>query len=126
MYFTRPRNPAPPASYHDPAAVVEGRGAPRFIRNPGPAIERPVDPVAVVVRSPTGFDMREPDWAVVGLRLPVAGAVQVVIAMHFGTAIAGGDGVEAMGFEGSAPMGEFVKRADFEGLCVDRVGTAQL
>src|ERR1039457_2812003 len=67
----RCRNPAPPPSGMDPAAVMEWRKAPRG----------PPAPMARAVRPPIVGDLRwNPDVAVIGLLLPLAIIVQVFVA----------------------------------------------
>ncbi len=74
------RNPTPASAHLRPAAVVEGREAPRLVVDPGPAPGVDVGPAAIAVGRPVLRNIaREPDLAVVGRLLEVAIGVEIFI-----------------------------------------------
>ena len=83
----RSGDPSPPSADGNPASVVEGRIAPRCIIDPCPSPGRNPRPVAVVIRSPAGFDVRIPDVSILRIVAPVAVFIEIVIADHVGRKI---------------------------------------
>ena len=88
------RAPAPCAANECPAAIMEGRKAPRRIVNPSPAPGADPVPVAVAVRSPARGDLGGiPNMSVLRLIAPSAVIIQVAVADHVARNVVRGDRV---------------------------------
>src|SRR5207253_4293976 len=85
------RHPAPLLAEHGPAPVVRRDERPRRFVDPRPAPGRNPFPAAVAVRRPAVLDvLRIPDDAVVLVLLPLARAVQRLVAHDFARHVARG------------------------------------
>ena len=85
-----PGHPAPARADLRPAAIVKGRKAPGRVVHPGPAPGRYPAPVAGAVGRPVHrHGARQPDRAIGRVLLPVAVAVELLVAHHFARNIAG-------------------------------------
>ena len=74
----RTGQPAPASVDPRPAAVVRGCKGPELVVDPGPAPRLLPDPLAILVRRPTGVHVgREPDVAVAGITRPAAVVVEI-------------------------------------------------
>jgi hypothetical protein len=77
------RDPAPPASYKSPAAIMEWSKTPGFVFNPSPTPWVDVGPVAVAIGSPISrYGTRRPYMTVVRVGLPTTVLVEVLVAGH--------------------------------------------
>src|SRR5262249_42278393 len=74
-------HPEPALAALGPAAVIVGRGGPRRLGDPGPAIDRIGSPAAGAVGRPAGRRVAHvPDLAVLRIVLPGAVVVEVLVA----------------------------------------------
>ena len=84
------RHPGPARANLRPASVVKRRKAPRRVIDPGPAPRGDPAPVAGAVGRPVQRQgARQPDGAIDGVLLPVAVAVELLVANGFARHIAG-------------------------------------
>ena len=120
-------SPTPASADLGPAAVMEGREAPRGVVDPGVAPGGDVGPVAGGVGAPAVGDVvGEPDGAVLGVGLPGAVGIEVGVANHLRADVAGGDGVLVTLVEAGAPGVQGVVLGEVGVLELDGVGAMHL
>ena len=117
------RDPDPAAVPVHPAAIVEGREAPRRIVDPGPAPRLDPGPVAVAVRRPPRHHgMRHPHGPIVGGVTPVAVLVQVLVADRLARHVARRARVVPATVAGGAPLLPVVGRQGVANVVTGGIG----